>query len=66
VNSDPIVPVTAFVSDDYGILVDGVRHESPDLAAIAASGDGEADGWTYWSLARDGKPVATLNELRSE
>jgi hypothetical protein len=65
-NADPIAPVTAFVSDDYGILVDGVRHESPDLAAIAASGDEGTDGWTYWSLARDGKPVATLAELRSE
>ncbi len=64
-NSDPINPVTAFVSEDYGLLVDGVRHESPDLAAIAASGDGVADGWAYWTLLRGGKPAGTLAELRA-
>ena len=64
-NSDPINPVTATVSDDYGLLLDGVRHESPGLAAIAASETEGIDGWTYWTLIRDHKPVATLQELRS-
>jgi hypothetical protein len=63
-NSDPINPVTAVVSEDFGVIVDGVRHESPDLAAIAASGAADVDGWSYWSLQRDGKVVATLLALR--
>ena len=63
-NSDPINPVTAVVSEDYGLLVDGVRHESPDLAAIASSGTDGVDGWSYWTLQRDHKPVATLADLR--
>lgn len=65
-NSDRINPVTAVVSEDYGLLVQGVRHESPDLAAIAASGTEGADGWSYWTLLRDHKPVATLQELRAK
>jgi hypothetical protein len=65
-NSDPIDPVTAIVSEDYGLLVEGVRYESPDLAAIAASGIEDADGWTYWTLVHDHKPIATLQELRAK
>jgi hypothetical protein len=63
-NSDPINPVTAAVSEDYGLLVDGVRHESPDLAAIAVSGDDAVDGWSYWTLLRGDKPIGALAELR--
>jgi hypothetical protein len=64
-NSDPVNPVTATVSEDYGLLVGGVRHESPDLAAIAANGTDAIDGWTYWTLLRDHKPVASLQDLRA-
>ena len=32
-----MAPVTAVVTDDYGILIGGVRYESPDLAAQAVS-----------------------------
>ena len=64
-NSDPIDPVTAVVSEDYGLLLDGVRHESPGLAAAAARGSEDVDGWTYWTLVRDGKAVSTLAELRA-
>ena len=52
------------VSDDFGLLVEGVRHEGPGLAAVAASGRDDVDGWSYWSLVRDGKTVATLQSLR--
>ena len=64
-NSDPVNPVIAVVSEDYGLLVEGIRHESPDLAAIAASGSEGVDGWSYWTLLRDHKAVATLQELRA-
>ena len=53
------------MSEDYGLLVDGVRHESPDLAAIAANAPDGVDGWTYWTLVRDDKSIATLQELRA-
>jgi hypothetical protein len=64
-NSDAIIPVTATVTEDYGLLVDGVRHESPDLAAVAATGAEGIDGWSYWTLVRDGAPIATLEDLRA-
>jgi hypothetical protein len=63
-NSDRINPVLATVSEDYGLLVDGVRHESPDLAAIASSGEATVDGWKYWTLLRKSKPVSTLQDMR--
>ncbi|MDA8025825.1 MAG: hypothetical protein M0T78_04715, partial [Actinomycetota bacterium] len=63
-NSDPIDPIMAIVSEDDGILVRGVRHESPDLAAAAASGTNDVDGWTYWTLVRNDKAVGTLAERR--
>jgi hypothetical protein len=62
---DGLVAVSAVVTDDYGILVGGVRYESPDIAAEAVSGRDDVDGWTYWSLVRDGKAVSTLQELRT-
>jgi hypothetical protein len=65
-NPDPIDPVTAVVSEDYGLLVEGVRYESPDLAAIAASGSEDAEGWTYWTLIRDHVPLGTLTQLRAK
>ena len=65
-NSDPMNPVIAIVSEDYGLLVDGVRQESPGLAAVAASGVEDVDGWRYWTLFRDHKPVGTLQELRAK
>ena len=64
-NSDPIDPITAVVSEDYGLLVGGVRYESPGLAAVATCGSDEVDGWTYWTLVRDGKTVASLASLRA-
>jgi len=64
-NADPIDPVTAIVSEDHGILLNGVRHESPGLAAVAASGRNDVDGWTYWSLVRGGKTVSSLQQLRT-
>ena len=55
--------MSAVVTDDYGILVGGVRYESPDIAAEAVSEGRVTDGWTYW-LAQDGSPAPqTLREL---
>ena len=64
-NSDPISPAMAIVSEDYGLPVDGVRQESPGLAAVAASGLEDVDGWRYWTLVRDHKPAASLQDLRT-
>jgi hypothetical protein len=64
-NLNAIAPATAIVSEDYGLLVDGVRHESPDLAASAAGAGDRADGWTYWTLVRNGLSLGTLAELRA-
>jgi hypothetical protein len=63
-NGDTISPISAYVSEDFGILLDGVRHESPGLAAVAAGGGDDANGWTYWHAERDGQQPATLHEIR--
>lgn len=63
-NGDVINPVTAIVTEDFGLLLDGVRQESPDLAAIAATNDERVDGWTYWMLQREGAGSRTLADLR--
>ena len=53
----------AVIAEDYGLIVDGIRHESPDAAASAATGGEATDGWKYWS-ATTGFGVGTLAELR--
>lgn len=50
--AEPLVTVGAVVTDDYGILVSGVRYESPDIAAQAVSDGHITDGWSFW-LAQD-------------
>lgn len=65
-NNSQVEEITALVSDDYGIIVNGLRYESPDLAAQAISGDLNTDGWNYWfARSRGGKSVslATLRTL---
>jgi len=43
---------TAVVSADYGIVVSGVRYDSPDAAAVAVAGECP-DGWVFWTAASD-------------
>ena len=64
-NADPVQPAVGTVSEDFGIIVGGIRHESPTLAATAATGDEALDGWTFWRLERDGEVIVTLRELRA-
>jgi hypothetical protein len=58
-----VTPVTALVTDDYGIVISGVRYESPDIAAEAVSEGRVTDGWTFWTAEHDGKTPITLREL---
>jgi hypothetical protein len=62
--ADPLNPAVGTVSEDFGIIVGGLRHESPTLAAVAAAGDDQSDGWVFWRLERDGAAGMTLDELR--
>lgn len=48
------------------LRVEGVLYESPDLAAIAASGVEDVGGWTIWNLVRDHGPIASLRLLRAK
>ena len=48
------------------VRVEGVFYESPDLAAIAASGVEDVDGWTFWILVRDHRPIASPQFLRAK
>ena len=42
--------IEAVVTNDYGIALSGIRYESPDAAAAAATGNDVTDGWHYWML----------------
>jgi hypothetical protein len=62
-STDRIQPATAIVTEDFGLLIGGVRYESPDIAAEVASEGKSQDGWTYWSLHENNKSQITLREL---
>lgn len=61
--ADPQWDVTVTVSEDYGLLRDGIRYETPDDAAKMASQGAATDGWTFW-IADTSQGTATLAELR--
>lgn len=65
-DSDPVNPTVATVSDDFGIIVDGIRHESPDLAAIAAGGPEGVKGWEFWTVLRENESGSTLLNLYTQ
>lgn len=44
---------TCSISEDYGLLVNGVRYESPDMAAEASTSEQVSDGWTFWRTSLD-------------
>jgi hypothetical protein len=52
----------AIVSADYGLLIDGIRYESPDLAAAAVTAGAVVDGWRYWHASTE-YGDGTLEEL---
>jgi len=54
----------AIVTSDYAVTVNGIRYETLDAAAEAASGREIHDGWTFWSADTDGGPLR-LSELES-
>lgn len=43
------ISATATVTDDYGISVDGIRHVTPEDAAVAATAGVASDGWAFWT-----------------
>ncbi len=58
----------AVVTEDFAIAVGGIRQETPDDAAAAASEGRVTDGWTFWT-ATSGYGLGTLaklNELLTE
>lgn len=54
--------ISAVVTEDYGIALDGIRYESPEAAAKAATAGQVSDGWTYWQASTD-YGDGTLEEL---
>lgn len=53
----------AFVSEDGGLFVDGVRSETPSGAAEKVTGSGE-NGWWFW--VTDLAMLVSLSDLRHE
>jgi len=54
--------VTAAVTDDYGVAVGGIRYDTPDAAAAAATEGAVTDGWTFWAAETE-YGTGTLAEL---
>jgi hypothetical protein len=65
-NADPVESAIGTVSEDFGIIVGGLRHESPDLAAAAATGRDDVGGWNFWHLQREVGVAKSLRELLDE
>lgn len=63
-NDEGISKTIAIVSDDYGLLVAGIRQESPSMAAEAATGQKGIDGWKYWSISNSEGKTIKLVDLR--
>lgn len=61
-STDPTRPATVLVTGDFGLFLGGVRFESPDIAAEAATEGQVHDGWNFWSLG-DNMGAKTLREL---
>jgi hypothetical protein len=55
--------VVATISDDYGIVIDGIRHSTPKDAARAVAGVKAGEGWDYWARRDGGGPTPSLEEL---
>lgn len=62
-SSDPLWTATAIVTGDFGLSIAGVRYESPDIAAEAATAGEVRDGWNFWTLNTKGGST-TLGALR--
>lgn len=61
-SSDSQSSVTGLITEDFGIAVNGLRYESPDLAAQAATNGESLGGWDFWHK-RDGSNSTSLREL---
>lgn len=55
--------VTALVTDDGRISVDGTAYASPSAAAREAAGTRSENGWTWWVVEDSGR---TLDEIRAD
>lgn len=55
--------MTALVTDDGRISVDGTAYASPSAAAKEAAGTRSENGWTWWVVEDSGR---TLDEIRAD
>ena len=62
-NQSEVDPQEAVVSDDFGLLVNGVRMETPSLAAESVGAPPSVDGWDYWHVSQGGSDFKTLRQL---
>lgn len=63
-----VTPVSAVITDDCGVAVEGIRYETPDAAAEAVTSGAASDGWAFWQAATtygDG-PIVELLELLTD
>lgn len=58
--------VTAVLTDDYGLAVAGIRYESPDAAAEAATEGAITDGWKFWCATTEHGDVPLAEVLERE
>jgi hypothetical protein len=58
--------VEAVVTDDFGLVVEGVRQESPSMAAEAALGRDGVDGWEFWGFMGNSGTLTSLKKLKDQ
>lgn len=46
------------VSEDYGLVMSGIRFVTPDEAAQAATGDPLLSGWDFWEFETTPRPLS--------
>lgn len=61
--SNGVEDVGAIITEDFALLVRGLRVEDPDEAIRLATDGAAEDGWKGWSIQRDSGRT-TLGELR--
>lgn len=57
---------TALLTEDFGLAVGGIRYESPDAAAEAATEGEIADGWKFWCVTTEHGDVALAAMISKE
>lgn len=64
-STSPSRPASAALNADGSISFEGTSYKAPSGAGKAARGGLETNGWDFWAVVREGRPVP-LTEIRAQ